>query len=144
MRRWIALFLLLGLALAQNPIQMRLSLGDGVLSFGVGLETELRRNLMGGVYADLDPASPGLALGGRLLFKPDLGQYDPELRGLRPYFGGGLGGTLTQEPSFGVVFAGGMEGLIDPWTGVFLEAEYFYGFLDAPKRWRFLLGVSFR
>lgn len=142
--RGLALLLLLGLALAQNPIQMRLGLGGGVFFFGLGMEAELRRNLTGGVYADLDPANPGLALGGRLLFKPDLGQYDPALSGLRPYLGGGLGGVLGPAASLGLVLAAGLEGRLDPSTGLFLEGEYLYGLKDAPKRGRIVLGASFR
>ncbi|WP_460361707.1 hypothetical protein [Thermus antranikianii] len=37
----------------------------------------------------LAPVAPGVALEGALPFKPDLGQYDPSLKGLLPYFGGG-------------------------------------------------------
>lgn len=142
------LLLLLSLSLlghAQSAIQMRIGYGEGTgLSFGAGLESNLRRNLTGRLYLDLSPASPGLAIGGDLLFKPDLGRYDPSLRGLFPYFGGGLSGLLASESTFGVGFSLGLEGLLDPYTGLFLEGQYVYGFANAPKTGRILLGVNFR
>jgi hypothetical protein len=137
--------LLLGVGLAQSAIQMRFGYGESTgLSFGAGVESALRRNLSGRLYLDLAPASPGLAVGGDLLFKPDLGQYDPTLRGLLPYFGGGLSGVLGPQSTFGVGFSLGLEGLLDPYTGLFLEGQYVYGFADAPKTWRAVLGVNFR
>lgn len=124
---------------------MRFGYGESTgLSFGAGVESVLRRNLSGRLYLDLAPASPGLAVGGDLLFKPDLGQYDPTLRGLLPYFGGGLSGVLGPQSTFGVGFSLGLEGLLDPYTGLFLEGQYVYGFADAPKTWRAVLGVNFR
>lgn len=145
MRKALALLLLLGVGLAQSAIQMRFGYGESTgLSFGAGVESALRRNLSGRLYLDLAPASPGLAVGGDLLFKPDLGQYDPTLRGLLPYFGGGLSGVLGPQSTFGVGFSLGLEGLLDPYTGLFLEGQYVYGFADAPKTWRAVLGVNFR
>ncbi|KGQ22690.2 hypothetical protein [Thermus filiformis] len=145
MRKALALLLLLGVGLAQSAIQMRFGYGESTgLSFGAGVESVLRRNLSGRLYLDLAPASPGLAVGGDLLFKPDLGQYDPTLRGLLPYFGGGLSGVLGPQSTFGVGFSLGLEGLLDPYTGLFLEGQYVYGFADAPKTWRAVLGVNFR
>ncbi|MGQ9735268.1 MAG: hypothetical protein ACUVUP_01550 [Thermaceae bacterium] len=148
MRR-LVLALLLGLlgsfAGAQSAIGMRFGYGEGTgLSFGASLENTFRRNLAGRVYLDLAPAGPGVALGVDLLFKPDLGQYDPSLKGLTPYLGGGLSGLLAQESTLGVSFSLGLEGLLDPYTGLFVEARHTYGFAQAPKFWRFLLGVNFR
>ncbi|MER3451566.1 MAG: hypothetical protein C4298_02635 [Thermus sp.] len=142
------LLLLLSLSLlghAQSAIQMRIGYGEGTgLSFGAGLESNLRRNLTGRLYLDLAPASPGLAVGGDLLFKPDLGQYDPTWRGSFPYFGGGLSGLLGPQSTFGVGFSLGLEQLLDPDTGLAIEAQYVYGIANAPKTWRMLLGVNFR
>ncbi len=124
---------------------MRFGYGETTgLSFGAGLENPLRRNLVGRLYLDLAPASPGVAVGGDLLFKPDLGQYDPTLRGSFPYFGGGLSGLLGPQSTFGVGFSLGLEQLLDPYTGLAIEAQYIYGIANAPKTWRMLLGVNFR
>lgn len=51
-----------------------------------------------------------------------------------------VGPSLTA----GVSFTGGLEGLLDPYTGLFAEATYVYGFANFPKVWHFTLGVSFR
>lgn len=111
---------------------------------GAGLENRLRQNLSGRLSAMLAPAAPGVALEGALLFKPDLGQYDPSLKGLLPYFGGGLSAVVGPSLTAGVSFTGGLEGLLDPYTGLFAEATYVYGFANFPKVWHFTLGVSFR
>jgi hypothetical protein len=135
----------LSLAMAQGAIQMRFGYGEGLgLTFGTGVESRLRQNLSGRLLAELAPAAPGVALEASLLFKPDLGQYDPTLAGLLPYFGGGLSGLLGPASTVGVSFSAGLEGLLDPFTGLFAEATYVYGFADFPKVWRFSLGVNFR
>lgn len=51
---------------------------------------------------------------------------------------------LASESTFGVGFSLGLEGLLDPYTGLFLEGQYVYGFANAPKTGRILLGVNFR
>ncbi|WP_243028487.1 hypothetical protein [Thermus albus] len=144
-RAFLLLAALLGLAYAQTAIQMRFGYGEVLgLTFGAGLENRLRQNLSGRLAAMLAPAPPGVALEAALLFKPDLGQYDPTLAGLLPYFGGGLSAVVGPSLTAGVSFTGGLEGLLDPSTGLFLEATYVYGFADFPKVWQFALGVSFR
>lgn len=141
----LALLLVLGMASAQSAIQMRFGYGESLgLTFGAGLENRLRQNLSGRLSAMLAPAAPGVALEGALLFKPDLGQYDPSLKGLLPYFGGGLSAVVGPNLTAGVSFTGGMEGLLDPYTGLFVEATYVYGFANFPKVWHLALGVSFR
>lgn len=141
----LAFLLLLGIASAQSAIGMRFGYGEGLgLTFGAGLENRLRQNLSGRLSAMLAPAAPGVALEAALLFKPDLGQYDPSLKGLLPYFGGGLSAVVGPSLTAGVGFTAGMEGLVDPYTGLFAEATYVYGFADFPKVWHFALGVSFR
>lgn len=141
----LATIAFLGLAAAQSTIQMRFGYGEGLgLTFGAGVESRLRQNLSGRLLAELAPAAPGVALEASLLFKPDLGQYDPTLRGLLPYFGGGLSGLLGEQSTAGVSFSAGLEGLLDPYTGLFAEATYVYGFAGFPKVWRFGLGVNFR
>lgn len=141
----LALLLVLGVASAQSAIQMRFGYGESLgLTFGAGLENRLRQNLSGRLSAMLAPATPGVALEAALLFKPDLGQYDPSLAGLLPYFGGGLSAVVGSSLTAGVSFTGGMEGLIDPYTGLFLEATYVYGFAQFPKTWHLAFGVNFR
>jgi len=121
----LAAIALLGLATAQSAIQMRFGYGEGLgLTFGAGVESRLRQNLSGRLLAELAPAAPGVALEASLLFKPDLGQYDPTLRGLLPYSGGGLSGLLGEQSTAGVSFSAGLEGLLDPYTGLFAEATY--------------------
>lgn len=85
---------------------MRFGYGEGLgLTFGAGMENRLRQNLSGRLAADLAPEAPGVALEALLLFKPDLGQYDPALKGLLPYVGGGLAGVVGPAPTLGVSLA---------------------------------------
>ena len=116
MKRFLlATIALLGLATAQSAIQMRFGYGESLgLTFGAGVESRLRQNLSGRLLAELAPAAPGVALEASLLFKPDLGQYDPTLRGLLPYFGGGLSGLLGEQSTAGVSFSAGLEGSLTP------------------------------
>jgi hypothetical protein len=51
---------------------------------------------------------------------------------------------LGEQSTAGVSFSAGLEGLLDPYTGLFAEATYVYGFASFPKVWRFGLGVNFR
>ncbi len=145
MKRLFALTLIAGLAWAQGTIGMRLGYGEGLgLTFGAAVETRLRQNLSGRLAADLAPGAPGVALEASLLFKPDLGLYDPGLKGLLPYFGGGLSGLVGPASTLGVGLTVGLEGLLDPYTGFFLEGGYLYGFANLPQFWRLGLGVNFR
>lgn len=144
-RLLLLLTLLVGAASAQSAIQMRFGYGETLgLTFGAGVENRLRQNLVGRLNAEIAPAAPGVALEGALLFKPDLGQYEPSLSGLLPYFGGGVGAVVGPRPTAGVSFTLGLEGLLDPSTGLLAESTYVYGFADFPKVWRFTLGVNFR
>ena len=56
----------------------------------------------------------------------------------------GLASVVGPAPTLGVSLALGLEGLLDPTTGLFAEAAYVYGFADFPKLWRFAFGVNFR
>lgn len=114
-RLLLALALFLGLASAQSAIGMRFGYGEGLgLTFGAGVENRLRQNLSGRLLAELSPAAPGVVLEASLLFKPDLGQYDPTLAGTLPYFGGGLSGLVGPTPTLGVGFTLGLEGFWTP------------------------------
>ena len=79
---------------------MRFGYGEGLgLTFGAGMENRLRQNLSGRLAADLAPEAPGVALEALLLFKPDLGQYDPALKGLLPYVGAGPTTPASPPPT---------------------------------------------
>ncbi len=144
MRRGLALLLLVGLVQAQS-LGLRFGFGEGLgLTLGASLETSLRTNLNGRLGLDLSPGAPGVALEALLLFKPDLGRYDPSLRGLAPYLGGGLGGMVGPKPTAGVTFALGFEGPIDFTTGLFLEGRYLYALPSLPHAWWLGLGATFR
>jgi len=73
-------------------------------TFRAGLENHLQQNPSGRLSAMLAPVAPGVALEGALPFKPDLGQYDPSLKGLLPYFGGGLSAVVGPSLPAGVSF----------------------------------------
>jgi hypothetical protein len=124
----LALLALSGLGLAQRAVSFRLSLPPAGL--GVGLEAPLERNLAFRGYGDLFPSGPSFLLAGEVLFKPDLGQVDRDLKGIRPYFGGGLGGFIPDSAGadLGLHISLGVEVLLDPRTGVFVDGEYFSGF----------------
>jgi hypothetical protein len=124
----LALLALSGLGLAQRAVSFRLSLPPAGL--GVGLEAPLERNLAFRGYGDLFPAGPSFLAAGEVLFKPDLGQVDRDLRGIRPYFGGGLGMLLPGggNADLGLQLSLGVEFLLDPRTGFFVDGEYFYAF----------------
>jgi hypothetical protein len=131
MRKTLVLLTLLalgGMGLAQRAVTFRLSLPPAGL--GVGLEAPLERNLAFRGYLDLFPAGPSFLAAGEVLFKPDLGQVDRDLRGIRPYFGGGLGMLLPGggNADLGLQLSLGVEFLLDPRTGFFVDGEYFYAF----------------
>jgi len=138
-----ALLALSGLGLAQRAVSFRLSLPPAGL--GVGLEAPLERNLAFRGYADLFPAGPSFLLAGEVLFKPDLGQVDRDLRGIRPYFGGGLGGFIPGNAGaeLGLHLSLGVEVLLDPRTGIFVDGEYLYAF-GGGRFGRTVIGANLR
>jgi hypothetical protein len=110
----------------------------------VGLEAPLERNLAFRGYGDLFPSGPSFLLAGEVLFKPDLGQVDRDLRGIRPYFGGGLGVFIPGgSPEVGLQLSLGVEVLLDSRTGIFLDGEYFYAF-GGGRFGRTVLGANLR
>ncbi|WP_114313734.1 hypothetical protein [Thermus caldifontis] len=129
MRRIVLVLAVLALgtgAFAQRAVSFRLSLPPAGL--GLGLEAPLERNLAFRGFADLFPTGPSFLLAGEVLFKPDLGQLDRDLRGIRPYFGGGLAGHFAGPGQVGLHLSLGVEFLLDARTGIFLDGEYFYAF----------------
>jgi hypothetical protein len=138
----LALLALSGLGLAQRAVSFRLSLPPAGL--GVGLEVPLERNLAFRGYGDLFPSGPSFLLAGEVLFKPDLGQVDRDLKGIRPYFGGGLGVSIPGgSPEVGLQLSLGVEVLLDSRTGIFLDGEYFYAF-GGGRSGRTVLGANLR
>ncbi|WP_019550959.1 hypothetical protein [Thermus scotoductus] len=144
MRKMLLVLALLALgtgAFAQRAVSFRLSLPPAGL--GLGLEAPLERNLAFRGFVDLFPGGPSFLAAGEVLFKPDLGQLDRDLRGIRPYFGGGLGARIAGASSVGVHLSLGAEVLFDPRTGVFLDGEYYYPFSGGGSS-RVVLGVNLR
>ena len=144
-KAWLFLVLLVLVApsaLAQRAFQFRISVPSPTL--GLGLEADLQRNLVAQLYGDiLLRSNVGFLLGGNLLFKPDLGQFDRDLRGISPYLGGGLGTVLSGG---GVDFVNldlGIEFAIDRNTGIFIGGETLFAFAGGPYG-RLILGASFR
>lgn len=125
---------------AQRAYQLRISLPSPTLGFG--LEANLQRNLVAHVYGDVRFAGPTFLLGGEVLFKPDLGQFDPDLRGIKPYFGGGLGLGLPRA-DMALTLNAGVEFALDRDTGLFVGGQSIFPF-NAPSWARVLFGVSFR
>lgn len=145
MRKTIGLLLLLALgslAFAQRAVSFRLSLPPAGLGFG--LEAPLEQNLAFRGFADLFPGGPSFLVGGELLFKPDLGQVDRDLRGIRPYFGGGLAGRFASASEVGLHLSLGVEFLLDARTGIFLDGEYFYPFGSLGRFGRTVIGANLR
>jgi hypothetical protein len=146
MRKTLVLLTLLalgGMGLAQRAVTFRLSLPPAGL--GLGLEAPLERNLAFRGYLDLFPAGPSFLAAGEVLFKPDLGQVDRDLRGIRPYFGGGLGMLLPGggNADLGLQLSLGVEFLLDPRTGFFVDGEYFYAF-GGGRFGRTVIGANLR
>lgn len=141
---WLLALLALGSgALAQRAVGFRLVLPPEGVGIGLGLEAPLERNLAFRALVDLFPGGPSFRAAGEVLFKPDLGQLDRDLRGIRPYFGGGLGARIANASSVGVHLSLGAEVLFDPRTGVFLDGEYYYPFSGGGSS-RVVLGVNLR
>jgi hypothetical protein len=147
MKRLTLLILLLVLSIgasaqAQRAFQFRISVPSPAIGFG--LEAELQRNLVALLYGDLVFRGPGVLVGGELLFKPDLGQFDRDLRGIMPYVGGGIGvGFGGGGADAGLTLDFGIEFLVDRSTGLFVGWQgiyYFDGFTGS----RAILGASFR
>lgn len=130
-------------AFAQRAFQFRISVPAPTL--GLGLEADLQRNLVAQLYGDiLFRNNVGFLLGGNLLFKPDLGQFDRDLRGISPYVGGGLGTLLSSGGvDFGVNLDLGIEFAIDRNTGIFVGGETLFAF-TGDSYGRLIFGASFR
>jgi hypothetical protein len=147
MKRLTLLLLLLVLSIgasaqAQRAFQFRISVPSPAIGFG--LEAELQRNLTALLYGDLVFRGPGVLVGGELLFKPDLGQFDRDLRGISPYIGGGVGvGFGGSAANAGLTLDFGIEFAVDRSTGLFVGWQGIYYF-DGPVGSRAVLGASFR
>ncbi|WP_243030400.1 hypothetical protein [Thermus altitudinis] len=146
MRKIVLVLALLALgpgALAQRAVSFRLSLPPAGL--GLGLEAPLERNLAFRGFVDMNPlpSGPSFLAAGELLFKPDLGQLDRDLRGIRPYFGGGLAGRFAGPGELGLHLSLGVEFLLDARTGIFLDGEYFYAF-GGGRLARTVIGANLR
>lgn len=153
-KAWILLLVLaLGSAVqAQRAVSLRLvfppfsglGIGLGLEAPLEGLEAPLEQNTALRIYGEVFPSGPNFLVAGDFLFKPDLGQVDRDLRGIRPYFGGGLWVMVPSggSPGLGLGLALGVEFLLEPRTGVFLEEEgaYFYPFWGG----RLVLGANLR
>lgn len=138
----VAMLLLVfaSVGLAQRSLQLRASVPPPALGFG--LEAGLQRDLVAQIYGDLIFQGPAFLIGGALLFKPDLGQFDRDLRGIRPYLGGGLGLRLP-NPNFALTLDAGIEFSLDRDTGLFIGGQSIFPF-NGSSSGRVLLGVSFR
>lgn len=115
------------------------------LGLGVGYETYLQRNMAVQGYTDINLETTNIWLGGDLLFKPDMGEFNKQWKGLRPYLGGGAGLEFRndREIHLGLSVSGGLEYLLDRTTGVFVGWHGYYPAGSASKSY-FLLGFSFR
>ncbi len=145
MKRLLVVFFLLLLAfastgLAQRAFQLRVAIPEP--SLGFGLEATLQRNLVALVYGDVVFRGPSFLLGGEVQFKPDLGQFDRDLRGIKPYFGGGLAVGLPSA-NVALTLGAGLEFTLDPSTGLFLGGQSIFPF-NGGSYGRVVLGVSFR
>lgn len=125
---------------AQRAFQLRVSVPEPTL--GVGLEAGLQRGLVALIYGDVRFVGPRFLLGGEVLFKPDLGQFDRDLRGIKPYFGGGLGLELPRA-DFALTLNAGIEFALDPNTGLFIGGQSIFPF-NAPSWGRVVFGASLR
>lgn len=145
MKRLPALIVLLLLAFAssgfaQRAFQLRISLPAP--SLGFGLEASIQRDLVALIYGDVRFEGPSFLIGGEVLFKPDLGQFDRDLRGIKPYFGGGLGLGLPSA-NFALTLDAGIEFALDRDTGLFIGGQSIFPFNSSPSA-RLLFGATFR
>lgn len=126
--------------LAQRSFQLRISVPSPTLGFG--LEANLQRDLVALVYGDVIFQGPGFLIGGEVLFKPDLGRFDRDLRGIKPYFGGGLGLRLPNA-NFALTLDAGLEFALDGDTGLFIGGQSVFPFNSSPYG-QVLFGATFR
>ncbi|WP_337867476.1 hypothetical protein [Meiothermus sp.] len=145
MKRLPVLIVLLLLAFAstgfaQRAFQLRISVPAP--SLGFGLEANIQRDLVALIYGDVRFEGPSFLIGGEVLFKPDLGQFDRDLRGIKPYFGGGLGLGLPNA-NFALTLDAGIEFALDNSTGLFLGGQSIFPFSATPSA-RLLFGATFR
>ncbi|GEM83316.1 MAG: hypothetical protein KatS3mg074_343 [Meiothermus sp.] len=125
---------------AQRAFQLRISVPAP--SLGFGLEANLQRDLVALIYGDVLFTGPRFLIGGEVLFKPDLGQFDRDLRGIKPYFGGGLGLGLPNA-NFALTLDAGIEFALDRDTGLFIGGQSIFPFNSSPSA-RLLFGATFR
>lgn len=125
---------------AQRAFQLRISVPAP--SLGFGLEANLQRDLVALIYGDVRFTGPSFLIGGEVLFKPDLGQFDRDLRGIKPYFGGGLGLGLPNA-NFALTLDAGIEFALDRDTGLFIGGQSIFPFNSSPSA-RLLFGATFR
>jgi len=144
MKRITALVLLLlaftSVSFAQRSFQLRISVPSPTLGFG--LEANLQRDLVVLIYGDVIFQGPAFLIGGEVLFKPDLGQFDRDLRGIKPYFGGGLGLRLPNA-NFALTLDAGLEFSLDRDTGLFIGGQSVFPFDSSPYA-RVVFGATFR
>ncbi len=146
MKRLTVLFCLIVLgslgssAFAQRAFQLRV--GVPTPSLGFGIEADLQKDLVAQIYGDILFGGPSFLLGGEVLFKPDLGQFDRDLRGISPYFGGGLALALPGA-DFRFTLDGGVEFALDRDTGLFLGGQSLFPFNGIPYS-RVLLGATLK
>jgi hypothetical protein len=141
MNKKILLLLLLVIgssAFAQRALQFRISLPSPTV--GIGLELPFERNVVANIYGDAILNGPNFLLGGEIQYKPDLGQFDRDFRGIKPYVGGGV---ILGLPSanFGVSLSGGVEFALDSEAGLFIGGQSLFGNGTSS---RILFGASFR
>ncbi|MBF6594885.1 MAG: hypothetical protein IVW51_10615 [Thermaceae bacterium] len=128
-------------ALAQRAFQLRIGVPGPSLGFGI--EADIQRSLVANIYGDLLFRGPSFLLGGEVLFKPDLGEFDRDLRGISPYIGGGLGVQFPSAISFALTIDAGIEFALDRSTGLFIGGQGIFPFDSSPSS-RLLFGASFR
>ncbi|MCS7057453.1 MAG: hypothetical protein NZ849_04460 [Meiothermus sp.] len=144
MKRALVFVLLLltmaSIGLAQRAFQLRVSVPNP--SLGLGLEAGLQRDLVALIYGDVVFSGPRFLVGGEVLFKPDLGQFDRDLRGIKPYFGGGLGLNLPSA-EFALTLSAGVEFALDRDTGLFVGGQSLFPF-NGSSYGRLLFGAVLR
>jgi len=111
-------------------------------SLGFGLEANLQRDPVALIYGDVRFSGPSFLIGGEVLFKPDPGQFDRDLRGIEPYFGGGLSLGLPAA-NFALTLNAGVEFALDRSNGLFVGGQSIFPFNTSPYG-RVLFGATFR
>lgn len=148
LKRLAILWILVGIAsaFAQNVPQDSFHIRLGFpLSIGVGYETFVLRNMAVQGYTDVNLDTTNIWLGGDALFKPNLGEFNKSLNGLRPYIGGGAGLEIRndREIHLGLSVSAGLEYLLDKNTGIFGGWHGYYPAGSTSKSY-FVLGFAFR